>query len=74
MRCGNCTSTNVAIAAQGQVTLIRCLDCTNHTILCPECNGRLRDLPPKYKEQRCVSCNYTTSYVDEVEEQVPLFI
>jgi hypothetical protein len=63
-KCGRCKSENVAVAARGQALLIRCFDCTNFTITCPEpsCNGRLLDKAPTYKEQKCSECGYETHY------------
>jgi hypothetical protein len=62
--CG-CGSRDLAVAGEGQVLVVRCLNCTNHSILCPEpgCHGKMRDTHKSgYKEQRCLVCGYETEY------------
>jgi ribosomal protein S27E len=74
-KCGRCQSTNTAVAARGQALLIRCHECLNFTITCPEmsCNGRLLDKAPTYKEQKCSECGHETTYLKKPTSQVPLF-
>ena len=63
--CRRCNSTNIAIAANGQVIVVRCLDCTSESKFCPNpgCSGRMLDTSRSgYKEQKCAACGYETNY------------
>jgi hypothetical protein len=75
--CRRCTGLKISLVANGQVMVVRCMDCTHESKFCPEpnCSGYMRDLAPGFQEQKCSICNHTTTYVEKEEvEQVPLFI
>lgn len=73
--CRKCSSKNIALAADGHVMVVRCLDCTILSTFCPEpgCSGRMLDKSPSFKEQKCSDCGYETSYLPRPSTQVTLF-
>lgn len=63
--CRRCRSVNIALAASGEVIVVRCLDCTHTSVFCPAegCDGQMRDaVHRKYKEQKCSQCGHETKY------------
>lgn len=61
--CRRCYSQHIALAAEGEVTVIRCLECSMHSTFCPNpgCGGDMRNVPHT-KEQKCHACGYETHY------------
>ncbi len=62
MRCKNCNSELVVKIADGNdVNVWRCFQCTHIFVLCPICNGIMRDdATTQYREMKCVDCGHVT--------------
>jgi Zn ribbon nucleic-acid-binding protein len=74
--CRRCRSVNIALAASGEVIVVRCLDCTHTSVFCPQvgCDGRMLDaVHTGYREQKCAKCNYQTQYHPIKTTQLRMF-